>query len=318
MAKPPRKPRTIARATEPAGPAVASPRFFRPARGQRDLFRPAPAFIPVCKPVLRDKVPAGPKWQYEIKHDGYRIQAHRSGDEVRLFSKSGRDYTTRLPAIATAVADLGVDCILEGEAVILGSEAATDFFALHAAVAAGHAPEAVFFAFDLLRLDGEDLRPLPLSDRQARLATALPPEPSALMMVEHLADNGADMHRHACAMGLEGIVAKRRDRPYRSGPCEDWIKIKCTRVEQFAVIGFDPAGRRGVSSLHLARLDERGQLRACGSVGSGIGEASSRALREALDARQPVVVDVEFRGWTPAGELRHPVFRGSQADSDDA
>ena len=303
----------MARTAEPAGPTVVSPRFFKAGRDQRDLFRPAPAFIPVSKPVLRDRVPTGPKWQFEIKHDGYRIQAHRSGDEVRLFSKSGRDYTTRLPAIATAMADLGVDCILEGEAVMLGSEAVTDFFALHAAVAAGHAPEAVYFAFDLLRLDGEDLRPLPLFERQARLEAVLPPGPSSLMMVEHLAEKGAEMHRHACAMGLEGIVAKRRDRPYRSGPCEDWIKVKCTRVEQFAVIGFDPAGRRGVASLHLARLDERGQLRACGSVGSGIGEASSRALIEALDERQPVVIDVEFRGWTPAGELRHPVFKAWHA-----
>ena len=110
-------------------------------------------------------------------------------------------------------------------------------------------------------------------------------------------------------MGLEGIVAKRRDAPYRSGYVDAWRKIKCTLTESFAVIGFDPAGSRGVASLKLARLQD-GDLLPCGSVGSGISAEASRKLREVIEAGAHVVADVEFRGWTPAGELRHPVFKG--------
>lgn len=302
-------PRTIARSADVEAPRVVGPRFFRADKRQPDLFKPAASFIPPCKPILREHVPAGPHWQYEIKHDGYRIQAHASGGEVSLFSKSGRDYTGRLPAIRDAVAGLGRDAILDGEAVMLGPDHATDFFALHAAIAGKHAPEAVLYAFDLLSLDGEDLREEHLVTRQSTLAELLAGREGAIMLVEHMAGNGTEMLRHACAMGLEGIVAKRRDRPYGSGERPEWIKVKCTQVEAFAVIGFDPAGRRGVASLKLARLFDDILIR-CGSVGSGIGESASRELRAALDAGDHVVVEVEHRGFTPAGELRHPVFRG--------
>ena len=110
-------------------------------------------------------------------------------------------------------------------------------------------------------------------------------------------------------MGLEGIVAKRRDRADRGGEAGDWIKVRCTTVEAFAVIGFDPRGKNGVAALRIARLVEE-ELVPCGSVGSGISEKASRELRAALQTRAHIVIDVEHRGHTPAGELRHPVYKG--------
>ena len=213
-----------------------------------------------------------------------------------------------MPAIRAALERLDVQsAILDGEAVVLGRDGISDFFALHAALAAGSAPNAILYAFDLLHLEGEDLRPRPLVERRAMLAELLGASPPALQLSEHLLGDGAGMLRAACDMGLEGIVAKRRDAPYRSGPTETWLKIKCTTTEHFAVIGFDPRGSTGVASLKLALRDCA--LVQAESVGSGLTERDSGALRAMLEAGQPVVVDLEHRGWTPAGELRHPVFK---------
>jgi bifunctional non-homologous end joining protein LigD len=150
MAKPPRKPRPIARATRAEaqripGPAIAP----RPADArQPDLFRPA--FIEPCKPLLRERLPTGPLWRYEVKHDGYRVQAHACEGEVRIYTRRGLDWTDRMPAIRDAVAALRRDVILDGGATILGEDEIADFFTLHAALARKHAPDAVLFAFDIL------------------------------------------------------------------------------------------------------------------------------------------------------------------------
>lgn len=308
MPKPPRRPRPIARSSELLRPSVGRQLVRREDPRQDDLF--ALPFVEPCKPALSAKVPTGPRWQYEIKHDGYRIQAHVHGDLVRLFTKSGLNWTDRMPAIAAAMRDLPVQsAVLDGEAVMVDEQGVSDFFALHAALAAKRAPAAFLIAFDLLELAGEDLRPRPLAERRAILAETLIGAPPAIQLSEHMSSGGEAMIRHACEMGLEGIVAKRTDRPYRSGRSEDWLKIKCTKVDSFAVIGFDPEGRQGVAALKLARLMD-GMLRPCGSVGSGIGAGDRRALRELLDAGAHLVADVEYRGISPAGELRHPVFKG--------
>lgn len=308
MAKPPRKPRSIGRNTGATTPRVPGPVIAaRVDQRQADLFRPS--FVEPCKPVLRDHLPTGPLWRYEIKHDGYRVQAHAHEGEVRLYTRRGLDWTDRMPAIRDAVAALGQDVILDGEAAILGQDGIADFFALHAALARRDAPDAVLFAFDLLRLGDQDLRSHPLVERQAALSSLVVDAPFGIETVEPIEGDAEAIMRAACGMGLEGIVAKRIDRPYRSGEREEWIKVRCTQVDHFAVIGFTPAGRRGVSSLSLAKLVEE-TLVPCGRAGSGIGEAMSRALREALDAGRPIVAEVEYRGATPSGELRHPVVKG--------
>ena len=242
--------------------------------------------------MLRTKVPTGPLWQYEIKHDGYRIQAHVHRGHVRLFTKSGLDYADRMPAIVDAVSSLGRDVIVDGEAVITGPDGVTDFYALHTAISGKSAPNAHLYAFDLLQLDSQDLRPRSLAERRAMLVEVLIGAGPGMFLSEHMTSDGPAMHTAACRMGLEGIVAKRIDRPYRSGPCEDWIKVKCTKLDHFAVVGFDGAGRSGVAALKLARIADD-FLVPCGSVGSGISETTSRALWAAMEAGDHLVVEVE-------------------------
>ena len=133
----------------------------------------------------------------------------------------------------------------------------------------GYAPEAVLIAFDVLAIDGKDLRQKPLAERQTALARLLTGAPPGLEWGGHITDDGGALLRHACDLGLEGIVAKRRDSPYRSGRQEAWLKVKCTKVEPFAVTGYDPEGRHGVRSLKIARLDDACKLCSAGWAGSG-------------------------------------------------
>ncbi|HVI28891.1 ATP-dependent DNA ligase [Hansschlegelia sp.] len=306
MAKPPRPPRTIKRSAEPQSEAVASrPLIARRDPRQAELFRTE--FIPPCKPTLRLKAPSGSRWQFEIKHDGYRAQCHVNGGQVRIFTKNGFDWAQRMPAIVAALEQLPVSsAVIEGEAVMEGPDGVTDFFALHAALAAKSAPRAFLYAFDLLHLNGDDLRELPLDERRLLLEDMLLYGPNALRFSEHVLDDGPSVYRAACELGLEGIVAKVREATYRSGPSTTWLKIKCTQTGTFVVTGYDPDARSGVRSLKLADLDGV----PAGSVGSGLTAASSRDFRRRLDAGELVMVQVEFRGRTPSGGLRHPSLKG--------
>ena len=308
MAKLPRKPRPIARSADVLDLAVASRAVVpKPADPrQPDLF--ARPFIPPMLATLADKAPVGTRWQYEIKHDGYRVQAHVSAGQARLYTRRGFDWTDRMPFIAVAVSALRCQsAILDGEAVIEDEAGVSDFFALHGALRAGSAPAAILYAFDLLELDGEDLRPMPLVERRATLAVLLTGAADGIEISPQWED--APHVEHVCGLGLEGLVAKRKDAPYRSGRSDCWQKVKCTTTEPFAVVGYDPAGKRGVAALRIATLQEN-TLVACGSVGSGFSAQASSDLRLALDAGRHVVAEVEHRGRTPSGELRHPVFKG--------
>lgn len=159
------------------------------------------------------------------------------------------------------------------------------------------------------------MRVKPLVERRAMLAEVLIDAPHGIELSEHLTGDGEAILRHACATGLERIVAKRIDSRYASGRWNAWRKIKRTVMDHFAVSGFESAGMRGVASLKVARLDEEMQaLVPAGWVGSGISAEASRELRRALDAGRYVVATVEYRGWTPSGELRHPVFKGWVAE----
>jgi bifunctional non-homologous end joining protein LigD len=161
---------------------------------------------------------------HEIKHDGYRLQVRRDGETVRLFTRRGYDWSGRYPAIAATAAKLRAGSYtLDGEAVVCGPDGVAIFDALHRH---GTVSDAMLYAFDLLELDGEDLRALPLGDRKKRLARRLTRRRVGIVLSEHTADDGATIFRHACSMGLEGIVSKRLSAPYRSGPCRDWIKVK--------------------------------------------------------------------------------------------
>jgi bifunctional non-homologous end joining protein LigD len=197
----------------------------------RSSLPPSPlpsGFVQPCLPTLGHAVPSGPQWVHEIKHNGYRFICRREGSQVRVFSRRGNDYTDRVPAIAEALAGLKLKSVtIDGEGVVCGSDSVSDFGRLRSALRQGDSRRVFLYAFDLLELDGRDLRPRPWEDRRKTLTRLLHKASEGIKLSEHLATtDGNTIFRHACEMGLEGIVAKRRDRPYQSGRSSDWIKVK--------------------------------------------------------------------------------------------
>lgn len=201
-------------------------------------------FIAPCLPLPSRTVPEGPRWAFEIKHDGYRFIARRDGYRVRIYSRNGRDWSDKLPTIIEALFALPVRSItLDGEGVVCDERGVTDFERLRSALSGrGRSRAAFLYAFDLLELDGQDLCPQPWHERRAALSKLMEKASDGIRLSEHLDGDGETIFRHACALGAEGIVAKRRDRPYRSGRCADWLKIKnpdapaATRIDSYAVI----------------------------------------------------------------------------------
>jgi bifunctional non-homologous end joining protein LigD len=186
--------------------------------------------VPTAPPVrLCAAPPEGSQWAYEIKHDGFRFVCRRDGERVRVFSRNGRDWSDRVPLIVEALLALPVSSVtLDGEGVVVDERGVSDFERLRTALAGRRRSRAAFLlAFDLLELDGEDVRPHPWETRRATLAGLLRKPGPGILLSAYIDDaDGTTVFEHACRMGVEGIVAKRRDRPYRSGRCTDWVKVK--------------------------------------------------------------------------------------------
>jgi ATP-dependent DNA ligase len=185
-------------------------------------------FIEPCLPTVSRTVPAGDGWAYEIKHDGFRFICRRDGDRVRAFSRGGHDWSAQLPAIVEAMRAFPVTSVtLDGEVVICGADGVSQFDRMSVVFGRHGSREAFLYAFDLLELDGRDLRGERWASRRAALEKLLQGGEAGIRLCEHIEDaDGAVVFRAACNMGLEGIVAKRRDSRYRSGRCRDWIKVK--------------------------------------------------------------------------------------------
>jgi bifunctional non-homologous end joining protein LigD len=167
--------------------------------------------------------PSGPLWIHEIKHDGYRLMVRRDGVRVRCFTRNGHDWADRFPAIVAAALRIkAMSFLIDGEAVIARDDGTPD----RALRSKHRGHEAVLFAFDLIEHDDADLRDLPLIERKRRLARLIGRAKHAIRFTEHLTDDGPTVFDHVCQMGLEGIVSKRTDAPYRSGPSKVWIKSK--------------------------------------------------------------------------------------------
>jgi bifunctional non-homologous end joining protein LigD len=184
-----------------------------------------PGFIPPCLPTKAKEPPSGRLWWHEVKHDGFRILARKEGSRVRLFTRNGRDFTHRFALIVETVAGLrSRSCILDGEAVCCDDRRVPRFDLIRYR---RHDASVFLYAFDLIELNGDDLRREPLEVRKATLVSVLAQAAPGLRLNEHLDhDDGEVVFRHACKMGLEGIVSKRRDSPYRSGRSPDWLKMK--------------------------------------------------------------------------------------------
>jgi bifunctional non-homologous end joining protein LigD len=181
------------------------------------------AFIRPCRPTVAAQPPRGDGWVHEFKHDGYRLQVHVRDGRVRLYTMNAADWTARYPRIVEQAAGIKGSAIIDAEVVCLDPGGMTDFDALHSRTMDA---VAVACAFDLLMLDGNDLRRLPLSERKALLRSLLRRTKGGIQYVEHVEGDGAKMFAAACKLGLEGIISKRLDAPYRSGPSKAWIKVK--------------------------------------------------------------------------------------------
>ncbi|WP_072387102.1 non-homologous end-joining DNA ligase [Hyphomicrobium sp. CS1BSMeth3] len=293
-----------------------------------------PGFIKPQLATLKGAVPAAADWLHEIKLDGYRVQGHLVEGRPALLTRSGLDWAERMAAVAEALARLPANhLIVDGEVVVADAQGISDFAALQASLRAGRRSERLlYYVFDLLFLDGFDLRGAGLLARKQVLAALLEGVGPPIVYCDHMVGEGPRMFEAACAMGLEGVVSKRRDAPYRSGRGEAWCKIKCVMRESLVVVGFVPDGKGLVAALYLARREGRA-WRFVGKVGTGWSMRQSAALRARLDAllvaepvtvfagrrprglwvRPAVSVDVEYRGLTAAGLVRHAVWRRSKA-----
>jgi bifunctional non-homologous end joining protein LigD len=301
-----------------------------------------PAFVAPCLASLADKAPDSDNWVHEIKFDGYRIQARLDRGKVKLLTRKGLDWTRKFPTIAAAITKLPAKrALIDGELVVEGNDGISSFSLLQQDLKAGRHDRMVFYVFDLLHLDGADLRSLPLASRKDALATLLKRQPARgpLRLSESLTEPGPTLLRHACKMGLEGIVSKLAEAPYRSGRGRDWIKVKCSDRQELVVAGLMPstADARAVGALVLGFYD-RGKLRYAGRTGTGFTHEVARSLYRRLKAietakspfetvpaeergvRKPiwvepkVVVEVDFHGWTHGDRVRQASFQGVRED----
>jgi bifunctional non-homologous end joining protein LigD len=181
-------------------------------------------FVIPAQPVIASRPPVGTDWVHEIKHDGYRMIVHRDGPTVRLYGRNAYDWTERLAAIADAAESVNAGSFtIDGEAVVVGPDGLSRFEELSRREAAR---TAILYGFDLIELNGEDLRRRPFLDRKAALAQLLGDLKAGIQLNEHISEDGATVFAHACQLGAEGIVSKRVDGTYRSGPSRVWIKVR--------------------------------------------------------------------------------------------
>ena len=209
-----------------------------------------PAWVAPQLATLVSGPPPGDDWVHEIKLDGYRILLRIERGRVMLLTRNRQDWTTRFPAVAEAAAALPVkEALLDGEIVVLDRAGVSSFQALQQADQLERGRALVYVAFDLLFLDGRDLRPLPLVERKARLAGLLTGRRGRLRYSEHFDVPGPRVYERACRLGLEGIIAKQKNAPYTSGRGQAWLKVKCVARQELVIGGYtDPDGARASSA----------------------------------------------------------------------
>ncbi len=300
---------------------------------------PQPTFIKPQLALEAETAPEGTGWLHELKLDGYRIQARKDGDKVQMLTRSGLDWTNRIPSVADAVRTLPVEkATLDGEVVVVSDNGTTNFADLQAAFQDGAKHPLTYFCFDLLHLEGHSTRDRMLVDRKALLADLLDGSDANLIRIsEHIETSGQKMFQNACELHAEGIISKRTQSTYVSGRSGDWLKLKCLHEQEFVIGGLTlPSnGTHGVGALLLGYYLD-GKLIYAGRAGTGFNQKTHKSVRDQLDIltanaspfadvptaarkgahwlKPSLVAQVRFATWTADNQLRQAAFLGLRED----
>ena len=310
-----------------------------------DSAHPLPATVAPQLATLVSAPPTRDEWAYEIKLDGYRILARCDRGTVQMFRRNGNEWTDKMPSLVSELAAIPVDTAwLDGEVVVQQANGLPDFNALQNAFDAKQGSDTMtYFVSDVLHLDGSDLRPSDFRTRRQVLEKRLARHQKERVRLSATFNaDGASVLQSACKMGLEGIIAKRMDAPYKGTRDDSWLKIKCQQRQEFVIGGFvtRTGSGREIGSLLLGVYDDEGRLRYAGSVGTGwdstlaatilrqlekletdtmpfdpefpptTGRRSKRSTGSERWVTPTAVCEVAFSEWTSNGHVRHPVFKG--------
>ena len=290
---------------------------------------PYPGFIEPALATSIEKVPSGDRWVHEIKFDGYRVQVHLRDAAVKVFTRRGNDWTNRFRKIAADAWHINAgSAIIDGEVVVPSADGTTDFSVLQNELK-GRSTKIVMVAFDLLYLNGYDLRKLPLFERKALLKKLI--DGTDIQFSESFEVDGPEMYKHACKANLEGVVSKVRDSRYASGRSNDWVKKTCAQRETLPIAGFALKENK-FDGIYVGRLKGK-QLVYAGKVDHGFDPASAKDLQARLKPlirkTQPyakkiahrgvwvepsLLAEIEYRAKSAEGKVRHPVFKGIRED----
>ncbi|MEP6791762.1 MAG: DNA ligase D, partial [Ramlibacter sp.] len=325
-------------ADKPSGKVAQATAADGPPQGAKKAALPES-----LQPQLATLVDAPPQdpgnWIYEIKFDGYRMLTRAAGGHIKLFTRNGNDWTHKLPELAAQLNAMDLpDGWYDGEIIMPGERVPADFQALQGAFDTAHTANIVYYLFDVPYCAGHDLRDVPLEQRREVLQRIVERNPSGKVRFSAVFDAPPqDIVASACRLGLEGVVAKRRNSAYVPRRSSDWIKLKCGQRQEFVIGGYtDPKGSRtGIGSLLLGVHGKDGKLLYAGNVGTGFSEKTLADLREKLDAvaadkpafapdpelprvahwvKPQLIAEVAFGEWTKTGRIRHSVFHGLRAD----
>jgi bifunctional non-homologous end joining protein LigD len=314
------KKKRTSKTSSPALPDV------RTVPGAREA--PYPGFIEPALATLRSRPPSGEKWIHELKLDGYRTQAHVAEGDAQVFTRRGNDWSKRFKRIAEEIRRLPVQSlIIDGEVVAVDEKGRVNFGLLQSDLGSGRTDRLVYYAFDILYLNGYDLRKVTQIERKKLLLSLFKTtERFRVLYSEHFEIEGERLYTQVCNLGMEGIVSKLRDASYQSGRNDCWLKTKCSKKKQLPIIGFKP-DRSGIAALYVGRWSDN-QLTYAGKVGTGFSLKTSHLIRDVLNTvitetppvpglKKPKVIwvrpefeaEVQYTEVTSDGLMRHPSFR---------